>query len=331
MRAAVVGLLLALAVGCGGGDSPPSTPFTPSAPTAPAAPTTPSEWTLAGQVVTTLSAQPVVNAVVAAGELSVTTDVNGRFELRRATALTGPIAVSVSADGVVTRNTYLTYPRSTPLVIDVIANRSPFDLGFYRQLARDGYEHPEQLTELYHWTRGATFYVRTVEDSGRPVDSELLDMLRRELPAAFAYWTDGHYQATVEEGTEDRTEQDGLVRVSFYRSSEDVCATATIGGNYGWIRFNVGRCGCGSVKVTPNVAWHEVGHIAGFRHVPGKHLMNREYNDDCGSVIRKTDIETWHARIAYARPFANTDPDHDPDWYSRIQPGIGPKPVVSCR
>ena len=79
MRAAIVGLLLALAVGCGGGDSPPSTPTTPSAPTAPAAPTTPSEWTLAGQVVTTLSAQPLANAVVAAGDLSVTTDANGRL------------------------------------------------------------------------------------------------------------------------------------------------------------------------------------------------------------------------------------------------------------
>ena len=66
-------------------------------------------------------------------------------------------------------------------------------------------------------------------------------------------------------------------------------------------------------------------------HVPGNHLMNREYNNDCGSVIQKTDIETWHTRIAYARPFGNTDPDHDPDWYSRLQPGIGAKPVVSCR
>jgi hypothetical protein len=47
-------------------------------------------------------------------------------------------------------------------------------------------------------------------------------------------------------------------------------------------------------------------------------------------VIQTTDLETWHARIAYTRPYANTDPDRDPEWFLLIEPGFGTKPVVSC-
>lgn len=324
MRTVLVALLLALAIGCGGDGG------SRSGPTAPTSPATPAEWTLSGQVVTTLAAQPVAGATVATAELSVTTDANGRFEFRRATALAGPIAVSVSAGGVVSRQTHVASPRSTPLTVDVIADQAPFDLGFYRQLVRNGLEQPEQLTVLHRWTRNATFYVRTVDESGRRVEPEVLEMIRRELPAGFAYWTDGRYRAAVEEGTEERAEQVGLVRVMFQRNADDACALATVGGNYGWMMFNLDRCGCGSVKVTPNVIWHEVGHTAGFWHVAGDHMMNRYYNEYCGNVIHQCEMERWHARVAYSRPFGNVDPDHDPESFSLIEAGLGTRPTVTC-
>jgi hypothetical protein len=238
--------------------------------------------------------------------------------------------VSVSSRGTVNRQTHLASPRSVPLVVDVIADRAPFDLGFYRQLVRDGFEQPGNLSRLYRWTRDATFYLRTVDATGRRVEPEVLEMVRRELPAAFAYWTDGRYRATVEEGTDEHPAQLGLVRVTFQRASEGSCATATVGGNDGRMMFNLDRCGCGSVKVTPNVAWHEVGHIAGFWHVDGDHMMNRYYNEYCGNAIHQCPLERWHARIAYTRPFGNTDPDHDPESFSLVDPGLGTRPTVSC-
>jgi hypothetical protein len=324
VRPILVALLLPLAVGCGGDGG------SRSGPTAPTTPVAPSEWTLSGQVVTTLGAQPVAGATVSAAELSATTDATGRFEFRRATALAGPIAVSVSAGGMLTRQTHLASPRSTPLTVDVIADRAPFDLAFYRQLVRNGLEQPEQLAMLHRWTRDATFYLLTLDASGRRVEPEVLAMIRRELPAAFAYWTDGHYRATVEEGTEERPAQVGLVRVTFERSSDGACALATVGGNDGVMQFNLDRCGCGSVKVTPNVVWHEVGHTAGFWHVAGDHMMNRYYNEYCGSVIHQCETERWHARIAYTRPFGNLDPDHDPESFSLIEAGLGTRPTVTC-
>ena len=324
MRAVSVAGLMALLVACGGGGPSKSTP------TSPTSPTSPTEWTLSGQVVTTISGQPVAGATVTAGDLSATSDASGRFELRRATGLTSPITASVSAGGTITRETALASPRSSPLVVDVIADQPPFSLSFYRQLVRNAFEEPQQLGQLYRWTRDATFYLRTVEESGRQVEPEVLAIIRRELPRAFAYWTSDHYHATVEEGAEERPEQVGLVRVTFVRNSESYCARATIGGNYGWMIFNVDRCGCGSIKVTPNVVWHEVGHTAGFWHVAGDHQMNRYYNLYCGDVIHTCEMERWHARVAYTRPWGNTDPDRDPSWYALADPGLGAKPTIAC-
>jgi hypothetical protein len=298
----------------------------------PVAPTPPVDrtWTLAGQVLTTITGAPVAGATVLAGSVTATSDDGGRFELRGTGALPAPMPLTVTAPGYVERVTQATAPRTSPLVIDIIADRAPFDLAFYRALVRNGFETPDTLGPTYRWTRDARFHLQVVDDTGRAIEPEVLAVLRRELPRAFEAWTSGRYHATVEEGPDDPPNENGLVRVLFTRTAEDTCARATIGGNWGWMIYNVDRCGCGSVKVTPNVVWHEVGHTAGFRHVDGTHVMNRYYSGYCGGEIRMTDTERYHARVSYERPWGNLDPDRDPEWFFMLEPGTAARPTVAC-
>lgn len=319
--------LLSLACGGGGGSAPAAVPTAPSAPSP--APT-PPEWTLTGQVVTTVTGAPIPGATVAAGELTASTDAFGRFEFKRATAPGSPLAVTVRSGGYLTRETQVAHPRTSPLAIDVIDVRSPFNLNFYRDLVRNTYEAPQSLEHLHRWTRDAVFYVRTVDSAGRTLEPEVLDILRREIPRGFAAWTSGKYRATVEDGTAERPQATGLVRVSLTRTGGRSCASATIGGNRGELIFNVDNCACGSRKILPDIVWHEVGHIAGFYHVGRGNLMYPFFSADCGRVAQLSDRELHHARVAYERPYGNTDPDSDPDWFTLALPDGAAPPVVTC-
>jgi hypothetical protein len=321
----VVGGCLMLAACGGGGNSTP----THTAPTGPSAPP-PPQWALTGRVVATLSGEPLEGARITAGELTATTAADGRFELRRSTSPRSPLALVVERAGFLTRGTAASLPRQKDLLIDLIAERAPFDLSFYRALARDGLESTE-LEPLWPWTRDATFYLQTVDDTGRTLEPEVLAVLRQNIPAAFATWTHGQRRAVLQEGTADRAKAPGLVVVRFTRSREGSCATATIGGNDGWMRFNVDRCGCGSLKIDPETIWHEVGHIAGFWHVEGKHVMAPMFSGFCTPYAQLSAAEQHHSRIVYSRPYGNRDPDNDPASFWLVRPEAVKRPTVSCR
>jgi hypothetical protein len=325
MRIAVMTLAVAcLLSGCGDGSSGRA----PTQPT-PVIPTV-SEWTLAGRVTTTISGEPVAGATIAATDVTATTDGAGRFELKRPLAPVSPLEVTVSAGGYLSRETQVIHPRATPLVVDIIAERTPFDLSFYRALVRDGFESPGELKATHRWTRNAIFYLKTVDDTGRSLEPEVLARLQQEIPRAFSEWTSGRYRATLEIGAEDRPEVEGLVRVNFTRDPDfEHCALATVGGNYGWITFRLDYCGCGSLRIDPRTMWHEVGHTAGFWHVRGDFVMDKYFEGGCTAYPAITAPEQYHARVAYERPFGNIDPDQDPIWFHMLRAGEAP-PVVTC-
>jgi hypothetical protein len=280
--------------------------------------------------VATLSGTPVAGATVTAGELRATTDAAGRFEFQRSRAPESPLFVRVEAAGYVTRETRVSHPRSRTLQIDVIREAMPFQLAFYRAFARDGEEEPDDLLALYPWTRSAVFYMVTVDNTGRQVEPEVLDVMRRELPAAFRAWTDGALNAVVEEGVTERPQEAGLVPVRFTRSSEGSCAFAGIQGNDWYLVFNVDRCGCGSVKIDPETVWHEVGHVAGFCHVTGRFIMTPLWAWTCNARPQLSDAEQYHARIVYQRAPGNMDPDRDSDSFSMLQPDQSVRRAVVC-
>jgi hypothetical protein len=324
-------LLVAFAFGCGGSSDGS---FTPAAPT-PAAP--PPSWTLSGVVTNAATGQPVAGAAIAAGSFNVTTDNAGRFTLTNVAAPSANLHATVTSDSYLTRETSIAWPRTGSLTIDVIPQAAPFDLMFYRALVRNGNEAgASSLQPLRRWTRDATFYVHTIDDKGRTLEPEVLALLRAELPRAFRAWTHGRYSANVEDGTEPRAAQTGLIRVNLIRQlGESFCGNATVGGDVGTITFNVDNCSRGSLKIPADTVWHEVGHAAGFWHVPGRDAVMSITRNARGLLVgNASEQELYHADIAYRRAPGNLDVDRDATSFSLLTaPGTPAPPpaAITCR
>ena len=303
---------------CGGGGSYP----TPVAPDPTPTPQTPTyRWSIAGQVVATGTGQPIVAATITPGwELApVASDTNGNYLLGSfAAPPTNPYHVDVSTPGFVTHGISLPWQRgnTADVRLDAIADRPPFSLDFYRQLVRGTYDEPGAPWPVLRWTSAPSFYVRTVDQTGRPIEPEVIavtvDAIRRAVPA----WTAGHFpDPVIETGTNTRPPTPGWITVDIRRDPEEelICGTSYVGQNPGSIILNDDVCSCGSVKIPGDVTLHEVGHAMGFFHVSDRQsIMYPFIAGDCPPGELSA-AEMYHAAIAYSRPRGNTDPDQDPD------------------
>src|SRR6185503_7617629 len=93
--------------------------------------------------------------ILSAGSRIAVTAADGRFSIPNP----GPIAVSLVADGYLTRRTRISGAR-TDLVIDLISLAPPFSLDYYRQLGRnaqDGAGGP--LLGLTSWSIDPSVYI----------------------------------------------------------------------------------------------------------------------------------------------------------------------------
>ena len=306
---------------CGGGSSTPApTPITPPAPT-PTVPANPDAWSIAGQVVLTGSSQSAAGAQVSPGWSlpAVTVGAEGTFRLGDLTNLppTNPFPVSVSGPGLITHDMWLSWQRGdrTGVTLDAIRDAPPFSMTFYRQFVRGTYDEPAAPYAWLGWTSAPSFYVKTVDQNGRPIEPEVmtvvLDAIGRSVPA----WTGGRMSArAIESGTEDRPQLDGWINVVIRRdpSEHRTCGFAYIGANPGSITLNDDVCSCGSIKIPGAVVLHEVGHALGFFHVEDRNsIMYPFAAGDCPAGALSA-AEAFHAAIAYKRPRGNTDPDKDP-------------------
>jgi hypothetical protein len=315
-----------LAASCGGGSTP-----TAATPTAATPPPAPPPWTLTGHVVATNQGAPVAHAHVDPFfTQAVDTDASGAFTL---TAPTGPghsQAITVTADGYLTRETVIQLPRTSDPVVDVISTAAPFDQQFYNQLARDGYEHPDKNYALCRWDKQLTFYLRTTDENGRVITNEILDVIRQGLREGVQYFSNNTYQAIIEEGTEVRPERSGYVNVEALQKIPDddnACGLATsVGANPMTIKLRIDYCGCGRIKVPITVVIHEVGHSLGMFHVQGdQYIMNPTETFGCADVI-PTDKERYHAALMYSRPRGNQSPDRDPGGFALLNGLTGERP-----
>jgi hypothetical protein len=270
-----------------------------------------------------LGGQGVANAHVEAFIASVHADGDGHFLLTAPSAPSGNRAITVSADGYMARETVVRLPRTSDLVIDVISTAPPFDETFFRQLARDALDDPDADYPLYRWSSGLSFYLKTVDETGRPLSAEVLEVVRRGLRDGVHYFTAGTYQAVIEEGTEDRPEQVGYVNVLPRQviAEGDYCGLAsTVGGNPMTIQLRIDRCGCGSRRIPKAVVMHEVGHALGMFHVAGSgHIMAPTHELRCRDVIPSA-LERHHAALIYSRPRGNRSPDRDPGGFALAGP-----------
>ena len=311
--------LALLAAACGSKGSSNSSGNPP--PTPPTNPTPTNTWSAAGQVVATGTAQGVGGATLAPGWslASVTTDAQGNYSLGDvANPPSTPYPVSVSGPGLVTHDVWITWARGprTGVNLDVIRNAAPFSLDFYRQFARGTFDHLADGApfSLQRWTTAPSFYVRTVDQNGRPIEPEVLTRVYDAIRAAVPAFTGGVYQvAALETGTGARPQAPDWINVDIRRdpSEKQVCGFAFVGANPGSITLNNDVCSCGSNKIPGAVTMHEVGHALGYFHVGDRgSLMFPFIAGDCPPGALSA-AESHHAKIVYARPRNNTDPDRD--------------------
>ena len=308
LAAAVV--VLSVSIGCGS-ESPtapgPSLPPTPG----------PSQVTITGRVTATNGGQPLADLTVDfSGTPAGTTDRDGVF--RWTTPPAGVRILNLTGSRVVPRSVAVDAGRTRDVALDAIASSGEFDLGFYSQLVRNGFEAPAALQPLRRWTRNVSFYLRTVDETGAPVDARTLANTERTLLESVPAWTGGNLTATVIRGTESRVGQSGWITVRWPAivpvDSLTYCGLAQIAVDGGWIdlqRDTQRRCGCNGVAdVRPRTVRHEVGHAMGFRHTDGSQDLMHTPAAGCDASLSPR--EAFHAAIAYQRPVGNTDPDTDP-------------------
>jgi hypothetical protein len=264
---------------------------------------------------------------------SLTTDGEGRFRLEGTGPVPATLATSISAPGFLPRETFITWRAGgrDDVALEVIPERAPFVLSFYRALVRNGLEEPTSLQAVRRWSSAPKFYVRTLNPrTGRALESQELDLLVATLREAVPQLTGGTLSAgTIETGEGERELRKGYINVNIvYEPSENYCGRAYVGANPGEIDINYDRCAntCGSLKVTPTAIAHEVGHALGFWHVD-RGIMTAVVSSNCANV-QFTEPERVHARLAYRRPAGNSDPDRDPTSFAAASAGAPPR--IAC-
>ena len=328
MRGYAAILLAVLGTSCGGGSSEPgaSSPLTPTAAAA-------QTWTLSGVVTDSITGQAVGGATVTIDGRSFTTGAQGGWQIDGTGNMPPRLLAIVSAAGFLRRETFVNGPRGgrADVMLDMIPERAPFELGFYRALVRNGLEDPYSLQPTRRWTRTPNFYIHTYNPkTGRPLDSTELDLVINSIRQSVPQLTGGLFSAgSIETGDSAREPRTDYINVRIvYEPAEHFCGRAYVGANPGEIEINYDRCAstCGSMKVTPTAIAHEVGHALGFWHVD-RGIMTAVVSNDCANV-QFSEHERVHARLAYRRPAGNVDPDRDPNSFATVAPAEAAR--VAC-
>jgi hypothetical protein len=218
-------------------------------------------------------------------------------------AISLPAQVTVSAPGYITRETWVqtTNPR-----IDLIPEAG-FDLGFYRQFARNGLDGAgSPLQPLFVLRQAPAFYLEVEGAKGVTVERarKLEAVARRVVPML----TGGRFQVTRwETGPTPREPQAGWIMIE-RRDDPDACGRAYVGRSAGQIWLN-NDLDC---RMEATFA-HEIGHALGFWHVdrPGSMMWGSPDKYRLSASDAPTDTEQHHAALAYARQPGNTDIDID--------------------
>ncbi len=228
-----------------------------------------------------------------------------------------PYKLTVSAGGFVPREQWIARQTGArnDITLDLIREAAPFSMDFYRQLVRGTFDRTDGPWPVLRWNDAPSFYVKTVDQNGRPIEPEVLLVVRDALARAVSVYTGGVYSArTIETGTETRGEVSGWINVDFIRDPNErrLCGLSYVGRNPGEITLYNDVCSCGSVKVPGATVMHEVGHALGFFHVSDNRSVMYPFAPGNCPPGDASQAERHHAAIAYLRPRGNTDPDNDP-------------------
>jgi hypothetical protein len=291
-------------------------PAAPSPPHGDASPPHGSGFTLSGRVIGTVTGEPIGHATVTLPGTTVVTNADGTFALTE--TVSDIRQVVVTGDGLIARTSRLSVG-ARDVTIDVIQNRVPFDLGFYRRLARNAFEaEGDSLEPLRPIRTAPRIHIRTVDEANRPIDAATLDLVESALRDAAPIWSAGKLPiATIERGSGSRVGQEGWITLRWMIEEEgETCGRATLGTTTGFIEIQYRNpdCHCGSLDdVAPRTIRHELGHVYGYWHTG----ENRDVMSGipwprrlCNQTPSSREVE--HSKYMYSRLPGNLDPDTDP-------------------
>jgi hypothetical protein len=269
--------------------------------------------TFTGRIVGTVTGVPIAGATVTVGAESFVTDEHGAF------SLTGTSLdvrdVTIAGAGLVTRVSHLSLA-DRDFTLDVIQERPPFDLAFFRELGRNALESTTGLEPLRPIPNAPRVHIRTVDESGRTVEGALLDLVEAALRDVASTWSADRYPLeAVTRGPETKLGQSGWVTVMFAGQGESGrCGRATLGSATGYIELNYLNtgCACAGNVIAPRTVRHELGHIYGYWHTAARGgVMSKNWTTrQCNGRPSAREIE--HAKYMYSRSHGNMDPDTDP-------------------
>jgi hypothetical protein len=281
-------------------------------------------WIVQGRVVSNPDGGGVPGArVVTEDGQAATADSSGEF------ALEGPGTpasrrVTMSADGFVTRSVTLrTNEPRAGMLLDLIAQRSPFSLTFFQEIARAAEDTRwAALLPILRWESNPSFYIKTTNQSSVDLSAGVIDELRAIIPAIVSQVSGGKLSVVaIEAGREARPITAGWINVEFTTEITS-CGQGSVGGNY--LKINP-ICSCYA-----NIEAHEIAHVLGlWHHSTRGGLMSHVAPTYCGTTL--SDLEAYHAHIVYSRARGNTDPDNDPVDAVLANPAdMAMERVVSC-
>lgn len=306
------------AAACGDSSSParPS----PQPPPAVTPPPAPSLVTMSGTVTATNGGHSLAGMTVEAAATLATTDGAGRYSMDLPAATQGG-RFTVSGPGLLTRTGFFTGSGPRTLDLDAFA-LAGFDSAYFRAIARNGYEEPDALQPLRRWTRAPRLYIRTLDDTGRPILPEVLQQVASIAAAVVPQYTNGRFGvAGIEQGTDTRSGQAGWLTIAWTRDATQFCGSAFVGleGGTMSLTYDQPGCSCGSQKIRPRTVKHELGHAMGLWHSgQSADLMSGIGVAECDRNMTARELQ--HLDYLYRRPVGNTHPDNDPSSATFMRP-----------
>lgn len=298
-RLALAGLLL---ISCGGAD-----PGAPTPPAAPAAP--PSSANVRGVLTRTVEGSPVSGATLSASGVTARSAADGSFALDLPA---GEHRITVSGPGIVERTTTIRAPQDG-LSLDVIPDRGPWTLDFYREIARNGAGGGD-LRPLTPWDGELTFFIDTRPEptTGAEIPAETVEFVKQAIRVTVPLLSGGRYTGECIEATREPPADMTPGTVILRWNTAEVAEFAETAGAFA---YRVG--GDANVVVFRHIAetWavhHEIGHVMGLYHPLGGLRPSHMWYSGELEPPHFTEWDIFHARVLYSRPAGNTDVDVDP-------------------